>query len=340
MKAIVWTAYGPPEVLQLQEVERPTPRDNEVLIRIHASTVTAGDCELRDLTLPILFRLPIRIWLGFRRPRANTIPGTELAGEIKAVGKDVTRFKIGDQVFGAGGLGSGTNAEYICVPEQSEDASLAIKPANMTYAEAATVPFGGRDSLHFLRKGNLRSGQTILVNGAGGSIGTFAVQLAKHFGAKVTAVDTAEKLDMLRAIGSDHVIDYTREDFTKSGETYDIVFDVVGKASYSGSLRSLKPNGVLLIANPGVSHMFRGPWTSMTTSKKVVLQAASGTAEDLVFLRELVEAGKIKTVIDKSYPLEEIVEAHRYVETGRKQGNVVITVAHNNQTEGKASSDL
>jgi len=333
MKAIVWTKYGPPDVLQLKEVEKPAPKEDEVLIRIHATTVTAGDCELRSLRLPIYISLPIRIWLGFTKPRANTIPGTELAGEIEAVGKDVKRLKEGDQVFGSAGMGFGANAEYICLPEEpgEMEGGVAIKPANMTYEEAATVPFGGRDALHFLRKGNIRSGQKILINGAGGSIGTFAVQLAKHFGAEVTAVDSTAKLDMLRSIGADHVVDYTQEDFTERGEIYDVIFDVVGKISFSRSNKSIKQDGTYLLANPG-SQMVTGLWTRLTSSRQVIMQTASGTIGDLNFLRGLIEEGKIRTVIDRRYPLEQTAEAHRYVEKGHKKGHVVITVEHNNKT--------
>jgi NADPH:quinone reductase-like Zn-dependent oxidoreductase len=330
MKAIVWTEYGPPDVLQLREVEKPAPRDNEVLIKIHATTVTAGDCELRSLSLPIMFGLPLRVYAGVIRPTRVTVLGTELAGEVEAVGKDVRLFKEGDQVFGSAGFDMGANAEYICLPEEpgEMEGGVTIKPANMTYEEAATVPFGGRDALHFLRKGNIQSEQKVLINGAGGSIGTFAIQLAKYFGAEVTAVDSTAKLDMLRSLGADQVIDYTQEDFTKRGDIYDVIFDVVGKSSFSGSMRSLKENGFYLLANPRLSHMVRGTWTSMTSAKNVILEPASGTIDDLVFLRELIEAGKIRTVIDRRYPLEQIVEAHRYVETGRKKGNVVITVDH------------
>jgi NADPH:quinone reductase-like Zn-dependent oxidoreductase len=328
MKAIVWTEYGPPDVLQLQEVEKPTPKGNEVLIRVYATTVTAGDCEMRSLNLPILLSLPMRLWIGLGRPKGTTIPGTELAGEIEAVGKEVKRFKEGDQVFGSAGMGLGANAEYICLPEEPREmeGGVTIKPANMTYEQAATVPFGGRDALHFLRLGNIQSGQKILINGAGGSIGTFAVQLAKVFGAEVTAVDSTAKLDMLRSIGADRVIDYTQEDFTEGDEIYDVIFDVVGTVSFSRSARSITQNGTYLLANPLGSQMVRGPWIRMTSSKRVVMETASGTIADLVFLRELIEAGKIRTVIDRTYPLEQIVEAHRYVETGQKKGNVVITV--------------
>lgn len=321
MKAIVFTQYGPPDVLQLKEVEKPTPKDNEVLIRIDATTVTAADCELRSLKLPIWLRLPIRIYLGLIRPR-NKILGQELAGEIEAVGKDVKRLRKGDQVFAWTGLGLGAYAEYTCRPEKG---MLAIKPANMTYEEAAAIPLGGLNALHFLRKGNVQSGQKVLILGAGGSIGTFAVQLARYFGAEVTAVDSTGKLDMLRSIGADQVIDYTQEDFTKNGETYDVIFDVVGKSSFTRSVRSLKHNGRYLLANPRLSQMVRGLWTSRS-SKKVIFGAASEKTEDLILLKELIEAGEIQSVIDRGYPLEHIAEAHRYVDTGHKKGNVVITV--------------
>jgi NADPH:quinone reductase-like Zn-dependent oxidoreductase len=334
VKAIVWTKYGPPNVLELREVEKPTPKEDEVLIKIYATTVTAGDCELRSLKFPIYLSLTMRLWRGLLKPRGTTILGTELAGEIEAVGKDVKQFKEGDQVFGSAGMGFGANAEYICLPEKpgEMEGGVAIKPANMTYEEAATVPFGGRDALHFLRKGNIQSGQKILINGAGGSIGTFAVQLAKHFGAEVAAVDSTGKLDMLRSIGADQVVDYTQEDFTKRGEIYDVIFDVVGTISFSRSERSITQNGTYLLANPMRSQMVRGPWTRMTSSKKVIMETASGTIADLIFLRKLIEAGKIKSVIDRTYPLEQIAEAHRYVEKGGKKGNVVITVEHDDKT--------
>lgn len=327
MKAIVWTKYGPPEVLQLQEVEKPTPKNDEVLIRIHATTVTAGDCEMRSLKFPLILSFPVRLWIGFFKPKGKTIPGTELAGEIEAVGKDVSQFKVGDQIYGAAGMAFGANAEYICLPERPGDmqGGVAIKPANMTFEEAATVPFGGRDALHFLRLANIQSGQKILINGAGGSIGTFAVQLARLDGAEVTAVDSAAKLDMLRSLGADQVIDYTQEDFTQNGEIYDVIFDVIGKVSFSRSRKSLKPNGIYLLANP-VSQMIPALWTRMTSDRKIMMQTASGTIGDLNYLRGLIEEGKLRTVIDRRYTLEQTAAAHRYVETGAKKGNVVISV--------------
>jgi NADPH:quinone reductase-like Zn-dependent oxidoreductase len=326
MKAIVCTKYGSPDVLQLKEVEKPAPKGNEVLIKIFATTVTAGDCEIRSLSFPPLLRFIIQIIFGFRKPRKKIL-GIELAGEIESVGKDVKLFREGNQVFASTEMRLGAYAEYICL---SEKGVLAIKPANMTYEEAATVPMG-IDSLYFIRKGNIQSGQKVLINGAGGSIGTFAVQLARYYGAEVTAVDSTGKLDMLRSIGADHVIDYAKENFTKSGQTYDIIFDVVGKSLSAGSIRSLKQNGRYILANPTIALFLRMLWTSMIGSKKVITGLASYKAKDLIFLKKLIEEGKIKSVIDRRYPLEQTAEAHMYVEKGHKKGNVVITVKHNDK---------
>jgi NADPH:quinone reductase-like Zn-dependent oxidoreductase len=333
MKAIVCTKWGSPDVLELREVEKPIPKDNEVLIRIDATTVTAGDCELRGLKQPLMMQLLMRMGFGLRGPRKKIL-GQELAGEIEAVGKNVRSLKAGDQVFAHTGFGLGAYAEYICLSEEPEgiEGLLATKPANMTYEEAAAVPLGGLEALFHLRKGNVQSGQGVLINGAGGSIGTIAIQLAKYFGAEVAAVDSTAKLDMLRSIGADQVIDYTQEDFTKSGETYDVIFDVVGKSSFSDCIGSLKENGRYLSANPGLSQMFRGGGTSSRGSKKAIVGNVTYGPEDLLFLKELIEAGKIKSVIDRSYPLEQMAEAHRYVEKGGKKGNVVITVEHNGKT--------
>jgi NADPH:quinone reductase-like Zn-dependent oxidoreductase len=328
MKAVVYTKYGPPDVLQLKEVEKPVPKDNEVLIRIYAATVNAGDCEMRSCKAPILSRLLIRIFFGIRKPRKGIL-GQELAGEIESVGKEVTQFKKGDQVFAATEMRLGAYAEYVSLPSKY---AMAIKPANMTFEEAATVPLGGFNALYFLRKGNIQSGQRVLINGAGGSIGTYAVQIAKVFEAEVIAVDSTKKLDMLRSIGADHVIDYTQEDFTKNGECYDVIFDIVGKSSFSRSVKSLNPKGRYLLAILRLSQMLRGLWTSMTSSKKVMTGLASYRTEDLEYLKELIEAGKIRPVIDRCYPLEQVVEAHRYVEKGHKKGNVVITLEHTSKT--------
>jgi len=322
MKAIIWTKYGPPEVLRLQQVEKPAPRNNEVLVKVYAATVTAGDCEARSLRFPIWLALPMRLYVGLSRPTRVKVLGQELAGEIEAVGREVTQFKKGDPVFAATFFRFGAYAEYSCLPATYP----VLKPANMTYEEAATIPTGGINALHFLRTANVQSGQKVLINGAGGSIGTYAVQIARSFGAEVTAVDSAEKLAMLRSIGAEHVMDYTQKDFTRSGETYDAIIDVVGKSSFSGSVRSLKQNGCYVLGNPGLSGMIRGRWISRTSGKKVLFEPASYRTEDFAFLKELIAAGKIKPVIDRRYPLEETAEAHRYVETGQKKGNVVITV--------------
>ncbi|MFW9973982.1 MAG: NAD(P)-dependent alcohol dehydrogenase [Candidatus Thorarchaeota archaeon] len=327
MKAVVWTKFGPPEVLQLQEVEKPQPKDNEILIKIHATTVTVGDCEMRRLEYPLMTGLVMRMYIGFRRPTRITILGMELSGEVEAVGKDVTNFKEADQVFAATGfIGTGACAEYICLPEKPEAGAIARKPVNMSFSEAAAVPVGGLEALSLLRKGNIKPGQEILINGAGGTIGPYAIQLAKFFGAKVTAVDSTKKLDVLQSIGADHVIDYTQEDFTKSDKTYDVIFDVVGKSRYSGCIKSLKENGIYLLTYPKLSQSIRGRWTSRRSNKKVKSGTATDSTEDLIFLRELIEAGKIKSVIDRCYPLNQTAEAHKYVETGEKIGNVVITV--------------
>jgi NADPH:quinone reductase-like Zn-dependent oxidoreductase len=328
MKAIIWTKYGPPDGLQLKEVEKPTPKHDEVLVKVFATTVLAGDCELRRFKFPIAYRLPLRIFLGLIKPRRITILGQELAGEIEAVGKEATRFKKGDPVFAATLLRLGTYAEYVCLPETYP----VLKPASITYEEAATIPTGGIYGLHLLRKADIQPGQSVLINGAGGSIGTYAVQIAKSLEAEVTCVDSTGKLDMLHSIGADHVIDYTQEDFSGSGETYDAIIDVVGKSSFSGSVRSLKQNGRYVLGNPGLSGMIRGEWTSRTTDKKVIFETASHRAEDYTVLIELIEAGKIKPVIDRRYALEDTAEAHRYVETGQKKGKVVITVEHDNKT--------
>lgn len=322
MKAVVATKYGPPDVLELREMPKPSPGDDEVLIKIHTSTVTAGDCELRRFDVTPLFWVPARLYMGVLKPRKNIL-GQECAGEIEEVGREVTRFREGDQVFCPTDIALGAHAEYICIPS---DYAITTKPSNLTYVEAAAVPTGGLNALHFLQKADLAAGEKILINGAAGTIGSYAVQLAKHFKGEVTAVDSTEKLGVLRRIGADHVIDYTQEDFTETQEKYDIVFDVVGTLSLSRSLNCLERDGRFVSANPSVRLMLQRTWKSLSSSKRVITGVASYHSEDLVHLKELIEDGELQPVIDRRYPLERIQEAHRYVETGNKTGNVVITV--------------
>jgi len=328
MKAIIWTKYGSPDGLQLQEVDKPTPKDNEVLIKIHAATVSRADTEFRRLKLPFLFAIPIRIYLGVIRPTRIRILGTEFAGEVVEVGKDVTQYQTGDQGYGYTGLGMGTYAEYICLSEKpSALASVMSKrPTNITYAEAAAAPFGGLEALHSLDRVHIQLGQKVLIVGAGGSIGTYSVQLAKHYGADITGVDSGRKLDMLRSIGADHVIDYTREDYTKNGQTYDVIMDTIGGSPFAGSIKSLNENGTYLNVNPKMIHRLQMGWTKGKSNKKLLSWEAGYTTKNLLRLKELIEAGTIKPVIDRTYPLEQIAEAHRYVETDQKMGNVVITM--------------
>ena len=325
MRAIVCTNYGPPDVLQISEVRKPVPKDDEVLVRIHATTVSAADCELRRFDFAPWIWLPMRLAFGIRRPRRPVL-GQELAGDVETVGRKVRSLRKGDRVFAATGIGLGAHAEYICLREDPQTGAITTMPANLGYEEAAALPYGGGEALSFLRKGKVRSGQRVLVNGAGGSFGTFAVQLAKVLGAHVTAVDSAPKLEMLRTIGADRVIDYAREDFTDGPETYDVIFDVVRGTRSARMVRSLTESGCLLMANPGFLQIVRAKWASRGSKRRVSIAGTGGTGEDLAYLRGLVEAGRLRPVIDRRFPLEQIVEAHRYAESGQKLGNIVVVV--------------
>ncbi len=335
MRAIVCTDYGPPDVLRLREVPKPVPKDGEVLIRIRVTTAGTADCELRRFDFAPWIWLPMRLGFGIRRPRRRVL-GQELAGDVEAVGKDVRAFAKGDRVFASTGIGLGAYAEYICLREHPQTGAVATMPASLGYEEAATLPYGGGEALAFLRKGKVRSGQRVLVNGAGGSFGTFAVQLAKILGAHVTAVDSAPKLEMLRAIGADRVIDYSREDFTRGSETWDVIFDVVRGTPSGPAVRSLNEDGCLLLANPGFLQIVRAWWASRGSKRRVSFVPSSVTGEDLAYLGSLVEEGKVRPVTDRRFPLEQMAEAHRYAETGQKQGNIVITVVRDEGAAGAA----
>jgi len=323
MKAIVYTKYGAPEVLRVKEIEKPIPEDDEVLIRIHAAEATKADCELRSFNFAVKwFWLPLRVAMGVTKPKKQVLGGY-FAGEVETVGRDVSKFKKGDQIFGTTRLLFGAYGEYLCLPASY---TIVPKPHNMSFEEAAAVPLGGLNALHFLRKANIRNGEKVLVNGAGGSIGTFGVQIAKAMGAEVTAVDSTIKEEMLRRIGADHFFDYTKEDFTKSGLTYDVIFNMVARSSYSKCVNSLNPKGRYLIGNPRISDMLRSVLTSKFTDKTAIFVFAGEKEEELLALKAMIEAGKIKSIVDKIYSPEQAAEAHRRVETEHRLGIVVISM--------------
>lgn len=333
MKAIIWTKYGSPDGLQLTEVATPTPGDHQVLIRVHATTAATPDTEIRRLALPFPFGLALRGYFGLIRPTRIKIPGTEFAGEIEAIGKEVSRFKSGDAVFGYTGLTMGAYAEYLCLPENPSGLAGVIgpKPTNLSYEQAAATPFGGLEALHALRQTQIQPGQAVLINGAGGSIGSYAVQLAQHYGGRVTAIDRASKLDMLRGLGAEQVIDYARHDLTQAAfgsegeERYQVIFDTVGKLPYQPSLRALKQGGYYLNSNPGMLSILFGGGVQ-PGGKHIIRWTAGYINENLLELKNLLEAGALRPVIDRRYPLEHIADAHRYVDSGEKKGNVVINV--------------
>lgn len=317
MKAAVYREYGPPEVLQVKEVEKPMPKDNEILLKIKATAVNSGDWRLRKAD-----PYAVRFIFGFRRPKIHIL-GTVFSGEVERVGKTVKQFKVGDFVFGHTDMSLGSYAEYKCLPE---NASMAIKPLTISHQEAAVIPFGGVTALHFIKKAALKPGHKVLVVGASGAVGSAAVQLAKSFGAHVTGVCSTTNVSLVKSIGADKVIDYTKEDFTRNGETYDVIFDSVNTISVSRSVKSLNKNGIMILSAAGISEMLQGLLISLTSTKKVLAGVIRHKAADIVFLKQLIEAGKYKAVIDRTYPLEQIAQAHAYVEKGHKKGNVAIDV--------------
>ncbi len=323
MKAVVYTKYGTPDVLEIKEIEKPEPFDDEILIKIHAVEATKADCELRSFNFAVKwFWLPLRVAMGMSKPKKQVLGGY-FAGEVETIGKGVSKFKKGDHVFGTTRLLFGAYAEYLCLPANY---TIVPKPHNMSFEEAAAAPLGGLNALHFLKKANIRNGEKILINGAGGSIGTFAVQIAKAMGAEVTAVDSTIKEEMLRRIGADHFIDYLKEDFTKSNQTYDVIFNMVARSSYSNCINSLNPKGRYLIGNPRISDMLRSVATSKFTNKTAFFAFAGEQEEELVELKEMIETGKIKSIVDKIYPPEQAAKAHHIVETEQRLGIVVISM--------------
>lgn len=327
MKAVLWTKYGPPELLKLGELDKPVPNDDELLIRVRAATVTPGDCEIRRFEMHVLFWLPLRIYFGLFKPKRPVL-GMELSGVVESVGENVKDFKEGDEVISDTGIRFGAYAQYIGLKRSY---TMVKKPSNVSHEEAATIPTAGLNALHYIRKGNIQSGDKVLIKGASGCFGTYAVQLAKMQGAEVTGIDSTDKLSILTDLGADHVIDYTKEDFTKSDEKYDMIFDVVGKSSIAAGMKCLRNGGRYVLATPWVTRVIQGKWSALKsrltgTKKKFIYALAKYKEEDLEYLKDLVEADKLKPVIDRIFPLEEMVEAHKYVEQGSKKGNVAISI--------------
>ncbi len=330
MKAIVWRKYGPPDGLHLQEVEKPIPKEDEILVKIHATSVTAGDCEMRRLQLPLGLSFPFRLYAGLIKPIRIPILGQELAGEVVEIGNQVKTYQKGDQVFGTTGFGFGAYAEYITLPEKPDDAQgvLAAKPENLSFEAAAVAPTAGLEALHYLREANIHNSDKVMVIGAGGSIGTFAIQIAKLFGAEVTAVDGGSKQEIIHSLGVDKFIDYSKENYLSNVETYDLIIDVVGKHSVARRMKLLKPKGVYFLAFARPSNIALAWWANLTSGKKLKIQSANQKKEDLTFLSELLTSGKIRSVLGKCFPLEQMVAAHRYAESGEKLGNIAISVGH------------
>jgi len=319
MKAAVVSQYGSPEVMEIKEIAQPQPKDDQILLKIHATSVTSGDARMRRADPPI-----IRLIFGFKRPRKSVL-GVVVAGTVESVGKQVTKFKVGDRIFGTTGMSFGAHAEYQCI---SEDGTLALIPEQMSYADAAAIPFGGTAAIHFLRKADIRKGHKVLIYGASGAIGTMAVQLAKEQGAEVTAVCSSRNAALVRSLGADHVIDYTQEDFSASGVRYDVIFETVGKSDFSKLKKACKKSGAILMASAGLGLMLRAVFASLLGRRKIIMGVIKETAEDMRFFKRLIEAGKLKAVVDRVYSLDEIQLAHAYVDKGRKTGNVIIDMGH------------
>lgn len=322
MRAVVHTRYGPPEVLKIREVEKPVPVGDRLLIRVHAATVHTGDCEIRRFQVMPFFWVPLRLLWGVRQPRGTKILGQEVAGVVQAVGENVTRFKPGDEIIATTGMGMAGYAEFVCL---SEKRAMVRKPPNVSFAEASVIPVAGQNALHFLREAGVQPGQQVLIFGSSGSIGTLAVQLAKHMGAEVTAVCSTGKIELVKSLGADHIVDYTRKDFSEQGRRYDVFFDTIGKSSFVKAMRVTREGGVYIQANPSVADMLRGRFAARRQNKRAILSFAGDSNDDLAYLADLVEAGTLKPVVDRTYPLEEAVEAHRYAEDGHKAGNIVLT---------------
>ncbi len=330
MQAVVWTKYGSLDGLELHDIPKPQLKDDEALVKVHATTITAGDYEIRTQRFPLWLLIPLRLYMGVLRPR-NIVLGQEFSGEVEAVGNKVTQFSIGDAVVGTTGPGLGGHAEYITIPAKSDEGVLTIKPDIVSFEEAAAVPVGGLEALYFMRKANIQPNEKVLIVGAGGSIGSYAIQLAKMFGAEVTGVDNAKKQTLMKSLGADYVIDYTQTDFTKQNTTYDVIFDVIGKSPYSGSMARLKSGGRYVLANPRVMHIIRGRVFADKSNKRVIFGQVHQLEDDLNYLLNLIATDMLKVVIDKRYSLGEISEAHHYVETEGKSGNVVINIIHGDE---------
>ena len=324
MKAVVYLKYGSPEVLHVADVEKPHPKDNELLIKVHAAEVTKADCEMRSFIFPVKwFWLPLRLALGVTKPRRQVLGGY-FAGEVASVGKDVTKFKVGDRIFGTTGLRFGAHGEYVNLPE---DQTMAAMPGNISFAQAAATPLGALNAIHFMRLANIEAGEKVLINGAGGSIGTFALQIARDMGAEVSVVDNGVKEDMLRDLGIEEFIDYTQTNFADHGKTYDVVFDMVAGSAFGDCIKVLKPGGRLLLGNPGIGKMIRCAITTRFTDKTAKFAFAKETSEELLHLAALLEEGRITAVVDKVLPMEKAAEAHRLVETEQRRGAIVLSIA-------------